>query len=123
MPTSHKIIKDTNLFLPATADEMHALGWSQPDIILITGDAYVDHPSFGVALIGRWLQSKGYRVAILSQPDWKSADAFRIFGAPRLFWGITSGSIDSRLNIYTSLGHKRREDLFSPGGVLGLRPD
>ena len=123
MPTSHKIIKDTNLFLPATADEMHALGWSQPDIILITGDAYVDHPSFGVALIGRWLQSKGYRVAILSQPDWKSADAFRIFGAPRLFWGITSGSIDSRLNIYTSLGHKRREDVYSPGGATGLRPD
>jgi uncharacterized radical SAM protein YgiQ len=111
------------LFLPATAQEMQARGWSQPDIILVTGDAYVDHPSFGVALLGRWLESKGFRVAILAQPDWKSADAFRIFGAPRLFWGITSGSIDSRLNNYTSLGHKRREDLYSPGGKLGLRPD
>ena len=110
-------------FLPATAEEMHDLGWSQPDIILITGDAYVDHPSFGVALIGRWLEKHGYRVAILAQPDWKSADAFRIFGPPRLFWGITSGSIDSRLNNYTSLGHKRKEDLYSPAGATGLRPD
>jgi uncharacterized radical SAM protein YgiQ len=122
MPISHKT-KDTGLFLPATAEEMRDLGWSQPDIILVTGDAYVDHPSFGVALIGRWLESKGFRVAILAQPSWRSADAFRIFGPPRLFWGITSGSIDSRLNTYTSLGHKRREDLYSPGGVLGLRPD
>jgi uncharacterized radical SAM protein YgiQ len=123
MSASQKIIKDTQRFLPATAEEMQALGWCQPDIILVTGDAYVDHPSFGVALIGRWLESKGFRVAILAQPSWRSADAFRIFGPPRLFWGISSGSIDSRLNTYTSLGHKRREDLYSPGGVLGLRPD
>jgi len=123
MPISQKTIKDSRLFLPATAEEMHDLGWSQPDIILITGDAYVDHPSFGAALIGRWLEKKGYRVAILAQPDWRSADAFRIFGPPRLFWGITSGSIDSRLNNYTSLGHKRKEDLYSPGGATGLRPD
>jgi uncharacterized radical SAM protein YgiQ len=123
MPISHKTIKDSGLFLPATAEEIQALGWSQPDIILVTGDAYVDHPSFGVALIGRWLQSKGYRVAILAQPDWTTADSFRIFGPPRLFWGITSGSIDSRLNIYTALGHKRKEDLYSPAGATGLRPD
>jgi uncharacterized radical SAM protein YgiQ len=131
MPVSQKTIKacpepverDTGLFLPATAGEMHDMGWSQPDIILVTGDAYVDHPSFGVALIGRWLQKHGYRVAILAQPDWKSADAFRTFGPPRLFWGITSGSIDSRLNNYTSLGHKRKEDLYSPAGAAGLRPD
>jgi uncharacterized radical SAM protein YgiQ len=122
MPISQKT-KDTGLFLPATAQEMRDLGWSQPDIILVTGDAYVDHPSFGVALIGRWLGKHGFRVAILAQPDWRSADAFRIFGPPRLFWGISSGSIDSRLNNYTSLGHKRKEDLYSPGGVLGLRPD
>lgn len=109
--------------MPATAEEMKSLGWSQPDIILITGDAYVDHPSFGVSLIGRWLEKHGFKVAILAQPDWRSADAFRIFGPPRLFWGITSGSIDSRLNAYTSLGHKRREDVYSPGGTLGLRPD
>jgi len=131
MPISQKTIKacpepverDTGLFLPATAEEMHDIGWSQPDIILVTGDAYVDHPSFGVALIGRWLQKHGYRVAILAQPPWKSADAFRTFGPPRLFWGITSGSIDSRLNNYTSLGHKRKEDLYSPAGAAGLRPD
>jgi uncharacterized radical SAM protein YgiQ len=112
-----------NMFLPATAEEMHALGWQQPDVILVTGDAYVDHPSFGVALIGRWLEKHGFKVAILAQPDWRSADSFRIFGQPRLFWGITSGSIDSRLNNYTSLGHKRREDVYSPGGALGMRPD
>ncbi len=102
---------------------MASLGWNQPDVILVTGDAYVDHPSFGVALIGRWLEKHGFKVAILAQPDWKSADAFRIFGPPRLFWGITSGSIDSRLNNYTSLGHKRRQDVYSPGGALGKRPD
>ena len=123
MPVSQKPIKDTGLFLPATAEEMRDMGWSQPDIILVTGDAYVDHPSFGVALIGRWLQKHGYRVAILSQPDWRNADAFRSLGPPRLFWGITSGSIDSRLNNYTALGHKRKEDLYSPAGATGLRPD
>ena len=123
MPISEKPIKDTGLFLPATAEEMRDMGWPQPDIILITGDAYVDHPSFGVALIGRWLQKHGYRVAILSQPDWQSVDAFRGLGQPRLFWGITSGSIDSRLNNYTALGHKRKEDLYSPAGATGLRPD
>lgn len=111
------------MFLPATVQEMQERGWDRPDIILVTGDAYVDHPSFGVALIGRWLEKNGFRVAILAQPDWRSADNFRIFGPPRLFWGITSGSIDSRLNNYTSLGHRRKEDLYSPGGVPGLRPD
>ncbi len=118
------IVKNqTNQFLPATAEEMKSRGWSEPDVILVTGDAYVDHPSFGAALIGRWLEKHGFKVAILAQPDWRSAEAFRIFGPPRLFWGITSGSIDSRLNNYTSLGHKRKEDVYSPGGRLGLRPD
>lgn len=102
---------------------MQSLGWDRPDIVLITGDAYVDHPSFGVALIGRYLQKQGYRVAILAQPDWHTADSFRIFGPPRLFWGITSGCIDSRLNNYASMGHRRTEDVYSPGGRLGLRPD
>jgi uncharacterized radical SAM protein YgiQ len=122
MPISQKTIKGKGLFLPATVQEIQDRGWFQPDIILITGDAYVDHPSFGVALIGRWLEKHGFRVAILAQPNWRSADAFRIFGPPRLFWGISSGSIDSRLNIYTSLGHKRKEDLYSPAGIAGLRP-
>ncbi len=112
-----------NLFLPTTAGELRQRGWGQPDIILITGDAYVDHPSFGLALIGRLLESEGYRVAILAQPDWRSVEPFRALGKPRLFWGITSGCIDSRLNDYASLGHKRKEDVYSPGGRLGLRPD
>lgn len=118
-----KLIKNTGLFLPATAEEMHERGWSQPDIILVTGDAYIDHPSFGVALIGRLLEKHGYRVAILAQPDWRTVESFKIFGPPRLFWGITSGSIDSQLNNYTALGHKRKEDVYSPAGETGLRPN
>ena len=112
-----------NQFLPTTAEEVRRLGWDRPDVILITGDAYVDHPSFGVALIARLLENHGYRVAVLAQPDWRSVEPFRTLGKPRLFWGITSGCIDSRLNDYASLGHKRKEDVYSPGGKLGLRPD
>ena len=115
--------EDIGTFLPTTLDEMKQRGWEQADIILITGDAYVDHPSFGVSLIGRWLERNGYRVAILSQPDWRSVDEFRSLGPPRLFWGITSGCIDSRLNDYASMGNRRREDMYSPGGALGLRPE
>ncbi len=110
-------------FLPTTADEVRQRGWEQPDIILITGDGYVDHPSFGVALIGRWLDKHGYRVAILAQPDWRGVETFRSLGRPRLFWGITSGCIDSRLNDYASMGNRRKEDLYSPGGKTGLRPE
>ena len=101
---------------------MDRRGWRRVDVILITGDAYVDHPAFGVALIGRWLRKRGYRVAILAQPDWRSADAFRSLGPPRLFWGITSGCIDSRLNDYASMGHRRRADVYSPGGATDRRP-
>lgn len=108
--------------MPTDAEELRARGWDQADVILITGDAYVDHPSFGVALIGRWLEKLGYRVAVLAQPDWRSVAPFRSLGRPRLFWGITSGCIDSRLNDYASLGHRRKEDLYSPGGVAGQRP-
>ncbi len=109
-------------FLPTTAEELRARGWDRADIILITGDAYVDHPSFGVALIGRWLEKLGYRVAVLAQPDWRSVAPFRFLGRPRLFWGITSGCIDSRLNDYASLGHRRKQDVYSSGGTVGLRP-
>ncbi|UCC99256.1 MAG: YgiQ family radical SAM protein [Phycisphaerales bacterium] len=108
--------------LPMTRQEMRAVGWDGPDVILVTADAYVDHPSFGAALIGRYLEKLGYRVAVLAQPDWKSVDAFRSLGPPRLFWGITSGCIDSRLNDYASMGHRRKQDVYSPGGALGLRP-
>ena len=109
--------------MPSTPEQLRSRGWDQADIILITGDAYVDRPAFGVALIGRWLQRLGWRVAILPQPDWRSVDAFRSLGRPRLFWGITSGCIDSRLHTHASLGHRRREDPYSPGGQLGQRPD
>lgn len=115
--------QNENGFLPTTVDEIRQRRWDRPDIILITGDAYVDHSSFGVALIGRLLESEGYRVAILAQPDWRSVEPFRAIGKPRLFWGITSGCIDSRLNDYASLGNRRKEDVYSPGGRLGLRPD
>lgn len=113
----------SNPFLPVCRADMEALGWDAPDVILVTGDAYVDHPSFGVALIGRWLTHHGFRTAILTQPDWRSVEPFRELGRPRLFWGITSGCIDSRLNAYASLGHRRREDIYSPSGRTDLRPD
>ncbi len=109
-------------FLPMNREEMCRRGWDRADVILITGDAYVDHPSFGVAMIGRWLEKLGYRVAILAQPDWRSVEAFRSLGAPRLFWGITSGCIDSRLNDYASMGNRRQADVYSPGGAIDLRP-
>ncbi len=113
----------SNPFLPVCRADIDALGWQSPDIILVTGDGYVDHPAFGVALMARWLAHHGFRVAILPQPDWRSVEPFRAMGRPRLFWGITSGCIDSRLNNYASLGHRRREDLYSPGGRTDLRPD
>jgi uncharacterized radical SAM protein YgiQ len=111
-----------NEFLPTNFEEMRERRWDCVDVILVTADAYVDHPSFGVALIGRWLEKNGFRVAILDQPDWRSVDAFRSLGPPRLFWGITSGAVDSRLNDYASMGHRRKEDLYSAGGQAGLRP-
>ncbi|WP_261340925.1 YgiQ family radical SAM protein [Sedimentisphaera salicampi] len=110
-------------FLPVSRKDLIERGWDQPDIIVVTGDAYVDHPSFGAAVIGRWLESLGFKVAVLSQPGWKSAEDFKAIGRPRLFWAITSGSIDSRLNNYTSFGHKRKNDVYSPAGKTGRRPD
>jgi uncharacterized radical SAM protein YgiQ len=113
---------DKGLFLPTSVEEIRLLGRNQPDVILVTGDAYVDHPSFGVAVIGRLLEKLGFCVAVLAQPNWQCADEFRSLGKPRLFWGITSGCIDSQLNDYASLGNRRRQDVYSPGGVTGLRP-
>ncbi len=110
-------------FLPMTAPEMRALGWEACDIVLVTGDAYVDHPSFGMAIIGRFLEAQGFRVGILPQPDWQSADAFRSLGRPRLFFGITAGNMDSMVNRYTADRRIRRDDAYTPGGVGGLRPD
>ena len=110
-------------FLPTCREEIQRLGWDCADIVLVTADAYVDHPSFGVALIGRYLEKLGYRVAVLAQPDWRSAKAFISIGRPYLFWGITSGAVDSQLNNYASLGHRRGRDVYSPGGKTGMRPD
>lgn len=110
-------------FLPVTRKEMESLGWDFCDIILITGDAYVDHPSFGAALIGRYLESRGYRVGIIPQPDTSSQDDFLRLGIPKLFVGITSGAMDSMVNHYTSLNRIRSDDAYSEGGKPGKRPD
>lgn len=110
-------------FLPTTAKACKARGWEQPDFVLVTGDAYVDHPSFGTAIIGRVLESRGFKVAILAQPDWKSAEDFKRFGRPRLGFLISSGNVDSMVNHYSVTKHKRRSDSYSPGGVPGKRPD
>src|SRR3954466_15251084 len=110
-------------FLPTTRAEMDELGWDGCDVILVTGDAYIDHPSFGMALIGRLLESHGFRVGILDQPDWRSADAFRALGRPNLMWGVTAGNMDSMVNRYTSDRKIRRDDAYTPGGAAGQRPD
>jgi uncharacterized radical SAM protein YgiQ len=110
-------------FLPMCRAEMDALGWDSCDIIVVTGDAYVDHPSFGMAIIGRLLEAQGFRVGIISQPDWQSADPFRVLGKPSLFFGITAGNMDSMVNRYTSDRRIRSDDAYTPGGEGGKRPD
>lgn len=109
--------------LPMTREEMRARGWTELDALLVTGDAYVDHPSFGAALIGRVLEADGWRVGIVAQPDWNRPDALQAMGRPRLFCGVTAGNLDSMLANYTAARHKRQEDDFSPGGRAGLRPN
>lgn len=111
------------MFLPVTKKEMDERGWEQPDFVLVTGDAYVDHHSFGTAIIGRLLERFGYKVAVLAQPDYKSADDFRRFGRPRLGFLINSGVVDSMVNNFSVFRHRRRVDEYSPGGVAGKRPD
>lgn len=110
-------------FLPITIEQMHERGWHQPDFVLITGDAYVDHPSFGTAIISRVLESRGYKVAILAQPDWKKIDDFKRFGKPRLGFLINSGNVDSMVNNFSVFKHRRKIDSYSPGGKAGSRPD
>ncbi len=111
------------MFLPITKEEMLKRGWQQADFVLVTGDAYVDHHSFGTAIIGRLLESKGYRVAILSRPDYKSADDFKRFGKPRLGFLINSGVVDSMVNNYSVFKHRRKKDEYAPAGEAGARPD
>ena len=109
--------------LPMSKVEMDDLGWDSCDIILVTGDAYVDHPSFGMALIGRLLEAQGFRVGIISQPDWKSAEDFKILGKPNLFFGVTAGNMDSMINRYTADRRIRSDDAYTPDAEGGKRPD
>ena len=110
-------------FLPMSREEMDALGWDSCDIILVTGDAYVDHPSFGMAIIGRTLEAQGFRVGLIAQPDWRSVEPFKALGKPNLFFGVTGGNMDSMVNRYTSDRRIRSDDAYTPGGEGGKRPD
>jgi uncharacterized radical SAM protein YgiQ len=103
--------------------EMDARGWAELDVLIITGDAYVDHPSFGAAMIGRVLEAEGCRVGIIAQPDWKTLESITVMGAPQLFVGVTAGNLDSMLSNYTAARHKRKDDVYSAGGVPGKRPN
>ncbi|MEM1174845.1 MAG: YgiQ family radical SAM protein, partial [Pseudomonadota bacterium] len=110
-------------FLPMSRAEMDQLGWDSCDIIIVTGDAYVDHPSFGMAIIGRLLESEGFRVGIISQPDWRSTIDFEALGRPNLFFGVAAGNMDSMINRYTADRKVRNDDAYTAGGVGGKRPD
>jgi uncharacterized radical SAM protein YgiQ len=110
-------------FLPMSRAEMDELGWDECDVIIVTGDAYVDHPSFGMAIIGRVLEAQGFRVGIIAQPDWRSTEAFEALGRPRLYFGITAGNMDSMVNRYTSDRKVRSDDAYTPEGAGGKRPD
>jgi uncharacterized radical SAM protein YgiQ len=110
-------------FLPMSREEMDLLGWDSCDVVLVTGDAYVDHPSFGMAIIGRLLEAQGFRVGILAQPDWTSPSPFKALGKPNLYFGITGGNMDSMVNRYTSDRRLRHNDSYTPGGAGGKRPD
>jgi uncharacterized radical SAM protein YgiQ len=110
-------------FLPMSRAEMDALGWDSCDIIVVTGDAYVDHPSFGMAIVGRLLEAQGFRVGIIAQPDWQDAEPFKALGRPNLFFGVTAGNMDSMVNRYTSDRRLRHNDSYTPGDVGGKRPD
>jgi uncharacterized radical SAM protein YgiQ len=110
-------------FLPTSRAEMAALGWDHCDVIIVTGDAYVDHPSFGMAIIGRVLEAQGFKVGIIAQPDWHGTEDFERLGRPRLFFGVTGGNMDSMVNRYTSDRRVRSDDAYTPGGQGGRRPD
>ncbi|MDH3389739.1 MAG: YgiQ family radical SAM protein, partial [Gammaproteobacteria bacterium] len=109
--------------LPMSRAEMEQLGWDSCDIIIVTGDAYVDHPSFGMAIVGRLLEAQGFRVGIIAQPDWQSADPFKVLGKPNLFFGVTAGNMDSMINRYTADRKIRSDDAYSPDDIGGKRPD
>jgi uncharacterized radical SAM protein YgiQ len=111
------------MMLPVNRAEMTALGWDRPDFILVSGDAYIDHPSFGVAIISRALEANGYKVAILPQPDWRKSEPFEQFGEPRLGFLVTSGNIDSMVNHYSVSRKRRDKDQYTDNGEANRRPD
>src|SRR5512145_1055539 len=108
---------------PTTRAEMRARGWDTVDVVFVSGDAYVDHPSFAMAILHRVLEAAGFKVAMLSQPDWRSCEPWRQFGRPRLFFAVSAGNMDSLINHYTANRKVRNDDAYSPGGRIGLRPD
>lgn len=110
-------------FLPTTREEMYSRGWQQPDFVYVSGDAYVDHPSFGAAIITRVLESRGFKVCFLAQPDWHRLDDFKRFGKPRLGFLVSSGNIDSMVNHYSVSKKRRKKDNYSNNGIMGKRPD
>ena len=110
-------------FVPMSAEEMRALGWDQLDVLLINGDAYVDHPSFGNVLLARWLIRHGFRTGIVAQPNWEAPDDLLVMGRPRLFAGVSAGALDSLLAHYTAFRKKRHDDAYTPGGKAGARPN
>ena len=115
--------KDSSLYLPTSRRLLEERGWDQADIVFVSGDAYVDHPSFAAGILGRWLEEHGFRVAVLAQPDWRNADAWKNLGKPRLFYAVSAGNMDSMINHYTANRKRRNEDAYSPGGRIELRPD
>jgi uncharacterized radical SAM protein YgiQ len=116
-------VAGSNRFLPTTRADLDARGWDQLDIVIVSGDAYVDHPAFGPVLIARFLEGRGFRVGVIAQPDWRSVEPFRALGRPRLFFGVSAGNLDSMLNRLTAQKKNRSEDQYSPGGRTGCRPD
>jgi uncharacterized radical SAM protein YgiQ len=109
--------------LPMSMEEARERGWDELDIVFVTGDAYIDHPSFAMAILGRTIEAAGFRIGIISQPDWRNCDAWRRFGKPRLMFAISAGNMDSMINHYTANKKVRNDDAYSPGGRIGLRPD
>ncbi|MDX1947136.1 MAG: YgiQ family radical SAM protein [Pirellulaceae bacterium] len=122
-PRGRRDARPTSEALPMSMDEARRRGWDELDVVIVTGDAYIDHPSFAMAILGRVLEAGGYRVGIVSQPDWRRVDDWRRFGKPRLFFAISAGNMDSMINHYTANKKVRNADAYSPGGRIGLRPD
>ena len=122
-PGFQHIRLEMNQFLPVSEEDLAERGWDKVDFVLVTGDAYVDHPSFGAAVIGRVLESAGFRVGIIAQPDWRSPQSLKVLRRPRLGFLVTSGNLDSMVNHFTAAKKPRRQDVYSPGGATGRRPD